>query len=276
MQSACLKTRARETALSDAASPRDPPAAPDASAPFSEDLLLGGQVRLRQPRDGYRAAIDPVLLAASVDAAPGQRVLEAGTGHGAAAICLARRVPGCSVTGIEIQPDLVRLANDNARLNNLSGSVQVMIGDLVRPLPRIAAGGFDHVMANPPYLEAGRADASPEAARAAANVEGEAGLDVWLSFMLRMVRAKGTITLIHRADRLDDILTLLAGQAGEVTVFPIWPKQGRAAKRVIVSARKGIRTPLSLMAGLVMHDADGAYTVGADEILRGAPNLIRT
>lgn len=241
---------------------------------FSEDTLLGGQVRLRQPVEGYRAAIDPVLLAASIDASPGQRVLEAGTGHGAAAICLARRVPDCSVTGIEIQPDLVRLANDNARLNNLAGAVQVMIGDLVRPLPRIAAGGFDHVMANPPYLEAARADVSPDAGRAAANVEGDAGLDVWLSFMLRMVRTKGTITLIHRADRLDDILGLIAGEAGEVTVFPIWPKQGRAAKRVIVRARKGIRTPMSLSAGLVMHEEDGSYTAAADEILRGGPNPI--
>lgn len=251
-----------------------PPASPGIRAAFSEDELLGGQVRLRQPVDGYRAAIDPVLLAASIDAAPGERVLEAGTGHGAAAICLARRVPDCSVTGIEIQPDLVRLANDNARLNDLAGSVQVMIGDLVRPLPRIAAGGFDHVMANPPYLEAARADASPESGRAAANIEGEAGLDVWISFMLRMVRTKGTITLIHRADRLDDILTLLAGQAGETVVFPIWPKQGRAAKRVVVRARKGIRTPLRLSAGLIMHEQDGAYTAAADEILRGGPNPI--
>lgn len=241
---------------------------------FSEDTLLGGQVRLRQPIEGYRAAIDPVLLAASIDASPGQRVLEAGTGHGAAAICLARRVPDCSVTGIEIQPDLVRLANDNARLNDLAGAVQVMIGDLVRPLPRIAAGGFDHVMANPPYLEAARADVSHEAGRAAANVEGDAGLDVWLSFMLRMVRTKGTITLIHRADRLDDILGLLSGEAGEVTVFPIWPKQGRAAKRVIVRARKSIRTPMSLSAGLVMHEEDGSYTAAADEILRGGRNAI--
>lgn len=250
------------------------PGNPDAGGVFSEDALLGGQVRLRQPVSGYRAAVDPVLLAASVDAAPGHRVLEAGTGHGAAAICLARRVPDCSVTGIEIQPDLVRLANDNARLNDLAGSVQVMIGDLVRPLPRIAAGGFDHVMANPPYLEAERADVSPDPGRAAADVEGEAGLDVWLSFMLRMVRTKGTITLIHRADRLDDLLVLLSGQAGEVTVFPIWPKQGRAAKRVIVRARKGIRTPMSLAAGLVMHEDDGAYTAAADEILRGGPNRI--
>lgn len=258
--------------MSEAPEPPEPSRSPDAGDAFSEDALLGGQVRLRQPVSGYRAAIDPVLLAASIDAAAGQRVLEAGTGHGAAAICLARRVPDCSVTGIEIQPDLVRLANDNARLNDLAGSVQVMIGDLVRPLPRVAAGGFDHVMANPPYLEVARADVSPAAGRAAANVEGDAGLDIWVSFMLRMVRTKGTITLIHRADRLDDILAMLSGQAGEVTVFPIWPKQGRAAKRVIVRARKGIRTPMSLSAGLVMHEEDGAYTAAADEILRGGSN----
>ena len=271
MPNVCLKRQARETALSEVPGPSG---ASKAGEAFSEDTLLGGRVRLRQPVDGYRAAIDPVLLAASVDAAPGQRVLEAGAGHGAAAICLARRVSDCSVTGIEIQPDLVRLANDNARLNDLAGQVQIMIGDLVRPLPRIAAGGFDHVMANPPYLESARADISPAARRAAANVEGEAGLDIWLSFMLRMVRTKGTITLIHRADRLDDILRLLSGEAGEVTVFPVWPKQGRAAKRVIVRARKGIRTPMRLSAGLIMHEEDGGYTVTADEILRGGPNPI--
>jgi tRNA1(Val) A37 N6-methylase TrmN6 len=241
---------------------------------MTEDAFLGGQVRLRQPVEGYRAAIDPVLLAASVDAGPGQRVLEVGTGHGAAAICLAHRVPDCAVTGIEIQPALVRLANDNARLNGLSSSVQVMVGDLVRPLPRIAAGGFDHVMANPPYLDAPRADVSPDAARAAANVEGGADLSEWIAFMLRMVRSKGTITLIHRADRLGDILSLLQGQAGEVVVFPLWPKQGIAAKRVIVRARKGIRTPLSMSAGLVMHEDNGGYTAAADEILRGGANVI--
>ena len=90
--------------------------------------------------------------------------------------------------------------------------------------------------------------------------------------MLRMVRTKGTITLVHRADRLDNILTLLSGMAGDVTVFPVWPKHGRAAKRVIVRARKGIRTPMSLSAGLVMHEEDGAYTAAAEAILRGGSN----
>jgi tRNA1(Val) A37 N6-methylase TrmN6 len=253
---------------------RPPIPSPDLPAGLTEDSFLGGQVILRQPVDGYRAAIDPVMLAASVGAEPGQRVLEAGAGHGTTAICLARRVPGCRVTGIELQSGLVRLANDNARLNDLASSVEVMVGDLIRPLPRIAVGGFDHVIANPPFLDAARADTSPDAGRAAANVEGEATLSDWIAFMLRMVRSKGAITLIHRADRLDGILALLQGQAGEAVVFPLWPKRGAAAKRVIVRARKGVRTPMSLSPGLVMHEQDGAYTAAADEILRGGANLI--
>ena len=254
--------------------PDDAAAAPPPE--FSEDSFLDGTVILRQPVDGYRAAIDPIMLAASVTAEPRQRVLEAGTGHGAAAICLARRVPDCHVTGIEIQPDAVRLANDNARLNGLAGKVQVMVGDLVRPLPRIAAGGFDHAMANPPFLDAARADGSPVEGRVAANVEGDAKLGDWIGFLLRMVRAKGTITLIHRADRLDEILALLHGNAGETVVFPLWPKRGVAAKRVIVRARKGIRTPLMVSPGLVLHEDDGTYTEQADAILRGGACPILT
>ena len=254
--------------------PDDAAAAPPPE--FSEDSFLDGTVILRQPVDGYRAAIDPIMLAASVNAEPRQRVLEAGTGHGAAAICLARRVPDCHVTGIEIQPDAVRLANENARLNGLAGNVQVMVGDLVHPLPRIAAGGFDHAMANPPFLDAPRADGSPVEGRAAANVEGDAKLGDWIGFLLRMVRTKGTINLIHRADRLDEILALLHGNAGETVVFPLWPKRGVAAKRVIVRARKGIRTPLTVSPGLVLHEDDGTYTEQADAILRGGACPILT
>ncbi|MEX2455559.1 MAG: methyltransferase [Rhodospirillaceae bacterium] len=244
-------------------------------AGITEDSFLGGQLRLRQPASGYRAAIDPVFLAASVPAQPGERVLEAGTGHGAAAICLGWRVPGCRISGIEKQPDLVRLANDNARLNGLSGCVDVMIGDLARPLPRLSDGGFDHVMANPPFLGASRADAPAQSGRAAAHVEDGAALKDWIGFMLKMVRPKGTVTLIHRADRLDEILALLWDRAGEVVVFPLWPKRGTAAKRVIVGARKGIRTPLTLSAGLVLHEDSGAYTPDADAVLRGAALTLR-
>ncbi len=114
----------------------------------SEDALLGGRVRLRQPKTGYRAAIDPVMVAAAVPAEDGSTVLDVGAGVGAAALCLAARVVGCRVSGIEIQRDLVRLAAGNVTLNGFDGRVEIMIGDLSRPPPRLAAGTFDHLMAN--------------------------------------------------------------------------------------------------------------------------------
>ena len=240
---------------------------PDALPACTEDLFLGGSVRLRQPVSGYRAAIDPVMLAAAVDARPDQRVFEAGAGHGTAALCLARRVPGCRVAGIELQPALARLANDNARLNGLAAQVDVMVGDLGRPPPRVAAGGFDHVMANPPHLDAARPP--PDGAKAFSRVEGNLGLGDWIDFMLRMAKPGGALTLLHRADRLDEILHLLRRRTGGIVVFPLWPKRGRAAKRVVVRARKGNRSPTVVAAGLVVHEDEGGFTPEADAVLRG-------
>lgn len=236
----------------------------------TEDRLLDGRVALRQPRDGFRVAIDSVMLAAAVAAKPGETVLEPGAGAGAAALCLARRIEGCHVTGVELQPDLVRLAGENIRLNGLQRSVDIMVGDLARPPPRLGPGGYAHVMMNPPFLEAARADAPANAGKAAANVEGVLGLDDWIEFSLRMLRLKGTLTIIHRADRLDSLLAELTGRVGEIVVFPLWPgRAAKPAKRVLVRARKGVAAPLRLAAGMVLHEDDGAYTAEADAVLRG-------
>jgi len=138
--------------------------------PCSEDTLLGGRVKLRQPRHGYRAAIDPVLLAAAVPAGDGDTVLDIGCGAGAASLCLASRVEGCRITGIETQRDLVHLANDNVALNGFFGRFVAVQGDLLHPPPRLEPGSFAHVMANPPFLESGLASPSPDMAKAAANI----------------------------------------------------------------------------------------------------------
>ena len=242
--------------------------------PYSEDTLLGGRVKLRQPRQGYRAAIDPVLLAAAVPASAVDSVLDIGCGVGAAALCLATRVAGCRVTGIEAQRELVRLAGDNVMLNDLFGRVVLMVGDLLRPPPRLAPSGFTHVMANPPYLDAAGSTASPDAGKAAATVEGEADIGAWVQFALAMVRPKGSITFIHRADRMEQLLAQLSGRAGEIVVFPLWAGQDKPAKRIVVRARKGVSTPTRLMPGLVLHEADGRYTPAADAVLRGGSGLV--
>jgi tRNA1(Val) A37 N6-methylase TrmN6 len=238
---------------------------------LTEDRLLGGRVVLRQPRSGFRAAIDTVLLAAAVPAKSGQRILDAGAGNGAAALCLAARVPGCCVVGLERDPDLVGLARENAELNDMTNRVEVRRGDIASPPSTFEAGSFDHAMMNPPHLRADRSQASPEPSRAAASQEQGPELGAWIDFALRMLRSKGTLTVIHRADRLDDLLATLRNRAGGVIVFPVWPtRDATAAKRVIVRARKAIATPLVLSPGLVLHEAGGGYTAAADAVLRGA------
>ncbi len=248
--------------------------APISTDETTEDAILGGRVVVRQPREGFRVAIDSVLLAAAVPARAGDLIFEPGTGVGAAALCLLRRVPECRVVGLELQSALAALARENGARNDLGSSFEVVEGDVAAPSSRITPGTFSHVMINPPYLEPARARAPRAAARAAAMVEGEAALDRWIAAALRALRHKGSLTMIHRADRLPDILAALDGRAGETVVFPIWPERLRnRAIRVIVRARKGISAPFRLTGGLVLHAQGGGYAPEAEAVLRDGKPL---
>ena len=235
----------------------------------TEDALLGGRVTLRQPAAGYRVAIDPVALAAAIPAGKGDTVLDVGSGVGAAALCLAARATECRVYGVEIQRDLVRLATENVALNGFEGRVDVMVGDLTRPPPRLAAGSFHHVMCNPPHLAAGSTDPSPNAGKKTSTIEAAGDLAEWVDYCVRMARHKGSVTFIHRADRLDELLCHLRGKAGGIAVYPLWPAADRTrpAKRVIVQATKGGAGPLKLLPGMILHEGEG-YSPAAEAILR--------
>lgn len=246
------------------------------------DAFLGGRVAIEQPVVGYRAAMDPVLLAAAVPAVndrgrrAGGPVLDLGCGVGTAMLCYAARVPHARLVGLERDPDLVALARRNAAANAMADRVEMLAGDILRPPQIVAAGGFAQVMANPPYHEAAGAEASPDPMRAAANREGAARLSDWIEAMLRAAAAKGGLTLIHRADRLSEILALLRGRAGAIRILPLWPRCGQAAKRVVVQARKGVKGPDVLLPGLVLHgdEKEGRrYTPAAEAVLRGGEAL---
>jgi len=236
---------------------------------ITEDRLLDGRIRLLQPAEGYRAAIDPLLLAAALKAGPGQRVLDAGCGVGSAGLCLMARRPDCSVTGLELQPELAELARRNLILNGMAERGQVAQGDLAQA--PFAPGSFDHVMTNPPYHQGG--SLSPHAIKAVANSEGDLALGDWLKACCKLLRPKGTLLVIQRADRLDEMLSALSGRLGGLTVFPLWPKEGREAKRVLLAGRKGSKAPLRLLPGLVLHHEDGSYSPAAESVLRQGGSL---
>jgi len=241
----------------------------------SEDRILGGRVILNQPKDGYRAAVDPVFLAAAVRAEAGERALDLGCGVGAAMLCLAARIDGLAIDGLEVQPALADLARANIRANGVQDRVRAFTGDLLNPPEGLEPESYHHVFANPPYLPGARGNPPPDAAKRLAHVESGADLEAWAAAALKFCRRKGSVTFIHRADRLADLLAALEGRAGETVVFPLWPRAGEAASRVIVRARKGIRTPLQLMGGLAVHDAAGGYTQAADAALKGGELHLR-
>lgn len=219
----------------------------------------GGPLHVLQPRDGLRAGLDAVMLAACVKPVAGLEVLDAGAGAGVVGLCVARRCPWSRVTLVEREPELAELARLNARRNGLSDRVRVIEGDLTAPRARLAELGlvtesFDHVLANPPFHEAGSVRSSPRSLKASASVLGEGDLERWMRFLAAMARPGGHMTVIHRADALRDVLDAIGTRFGGLRVLPLHPRHGEPAVRVIVRGRKGSRAPLALLPGLMLHE----------------------
>lgn len=242
---------------------------------LSDDKFLSGRLRLWQPLRGYRAATDPVLLAAACPAVAGQSVLDLGCGAGAAALCLGTRVPGLALAGLELQAAYADLARRNAARNGLA--MEVTEGD-VRAMPAALRRDFDHVLCNPPYYPAGGTP-SPLAPRAVAMQVEAVTLAAWVGAAARRLRPGGWLTMITGADALPELLSSLT-KLGSATVLPLTPREGRAAKRVILRARKGGKAPFRLLAPFIIHHGathEGdreSYTPKASDVLRGTADLL--
>ena len=249
---------------------------PDSAAPpteVTEDLILGGGVRLRQPRKGYRAGLDAALLAAACDAEADERVLDLGCGPGAAMLAAAARRPGARFWGVERDGIALRLAGENIVLNGFADRMQALDGDVGDGFSGLKLRPFDAVLCNPPFFDDPSRMRAPSPERTGAYL-ADGGLAAWTGFMLKAVREGGTITVIHRADRLGELLGLLSPKAGSIQIRPVHPFAEEPAKRVLVRAVKTGKAPLELLPALVLHDRSGGkHTAQAEAILRGEAAL---
>jgi tRNA1Val (adenine37-N6)-methyltransferase len=235
----------------------------------TEGHLLGRRVMYRQPASGYRSGIEPVLLAASIPARPGEHVLEAGSGAGAALLCLAVRVPGVQVTGVEMQPEMAELAAANVQANGFSG-IEVL-ADRIETVK--LAHPFDHAMANPPYHDAA-GSLSPDPMRETAKRGSTLLIRTWIERLSGALRWHGSLTLVAPAGMVPACLSAMAeSRCPCVAIFPLWPKMGRPAKLVLLRGVKDARTPLQILPGLVLHQPDGSFAQEAQAILGDAAAL---
>ena len=232
------------------------------------DAFIGGQVMLEQPAKGYRAGIDPVLLAASVPAAAGQSVLELGCGTGAALLCLGQRVRELTLYGVEIQSYYAELCRKNAAANGIEA--QIWTADLCTLPQNVTAHTFEHVIANPPYFERALGKASPRADRDIA-FAGDTSMNDWVDAATRRLKPKGWLSMIQKADRLPDLLRAIDSRLGDIAVYPISGRTNRPADRFILRARKGARGPFKLHAPIPLHE--GATHVDDQPDYR--PDIVR-
>ncbi len=240
---------------------------------IEENRVLGARIRLLQPERGYRAGLDAALLAASCDAAPGDRVFEAGCGVGGALLAAAARRPQARFVGVERDPEALALVRRNIELNGLKDQVHAEPGDVAAGFRKLGLEPFDLAMANPPFFDDPGALRGPAPEREGAYL-ADAGLEAWCALLSKAVREGGRVTMIHRADRLADILASLTPKCGSFRIRGIHPYADQPAKRVLVRAVKTGKAPLLLLPPLVLHDRSGAkHTPEAEAILRGEAEI---
>jgi tRNA1(Val) A37 N6-methylase TrmN6 len=235
------------------------------------DRLFDGRLALHQASGGHRIGTDAILLAAGAPPTPRGLIVDVGAGAGAVGLALAQTNPGANVVLLEKNLGAAVLARKNVTANGLEGRVRVIEADLFDALTRRTEGlveAADLVVTNPPFLKIDQSRPSPDADRAMAHVLDEGGIEKWLRASLALLKPGGFFVAIHRADALDTLLASLAGRLGGPEILPVFPKQGEKASRLILRGRKGAKTPLSLLQGLVLHGADGRFTPQTEDIHR--------
>lgn len=238
----------------------------------TEDAILGGRVVMLQPKKGYRVAVDPVLLAASIPAKPGDTILDLGSGTGAASFCLRSRVEGVKISGVESNPDYLALAEESVVMNNWIEDIAFMQGDIRHELDPLEPDTFDWVMANPPFYDDEKYSPSPDEGKSAAHAIG-GGLQPWLDCAAKYLKPDGWFFLIYPGGAEEEALATIRAPFRELRILRIWPKVEGPTKRLIIAARKGGMGMIKEAGTFILHEDNGDYTPAARAVLWDATSI---
>ena len=236
---------------------------------ITQNDFLGGKIKLLQYQTGYRATSDSVLVSAIVQAKSGETILDVGTGTGIILFCLGSRISNLQMTGVDVQNELLALAQQNNILNQQN--IEWIQEDITAKTSKIHGRQFHHVVTNPPFY---REDIVRQNQQTATAFHQSISLDIWIRYCVKHIRPKGTLTLIHRPEALTEILTILSKTAlGGIEVLPIYSKMNQEANRIIIKGILGSKKQLTIHPPFITHTADNKYTKEAEEILRNGKSL---
>ncbi len=228
----------------------------------TKDQILDGSITILQPEKGYRVAIDPILLSAAINIKKDARILDMGCGVGTISLILANRDSSLDITGIDIQSSLIDLAKQNIKLNNLDN---VRFTNL--DIQNAEENNYDIIISNPPYVDKSSYSASDIQSKNIANSEDITDLNTWIKSAYKSLKNAGEFYMIHRADRLDDIIKAMHNKFGNIIICPLFPKPNKSANRIIIYARKNKKDPLKILKGIILHEDNGNYTNQVKDIL---------
>jgi tRNA1(Val) A37 N6-methylase TrmN6 len=231
---------------------------------LTNDSILGGRIKLLQPKIGYRVAIDPIVLAHFVNIKPGEKILDAGCGAGTVSLILKSKEKLAQVTAIDVDEEMCSICRQNSRLNFLEIEVKNIAIERINEDFSLQNRLFDHVVTNPPFFKQKSSRVSES--KKLANFE-TINLADWIASCVKKLKNNGILSIIHQASRIDDILQALKNIAGSVVIIPIFPKKNCAANRVVVQAKKSGKSEAKICFGIVAHNDDGSYSEHMRNIL---------
>ncbi len=227
---------------------------------YTVDAFYSGRIKVYQPKQGFRAGTDSLLLASALDCRTTGEALEMGCGAGGALLTAAHRLTRARLVGLEIDPAMAALAQRGVQANGFEDRVDIIEAN-ANSLPEAWQNRFDLVFSNPPFFELGTIQA-PGTGKEAAYLESVTLKD-WINAMLFALRPKGTFVMVHRAADLARVLSIIERQTGEITVLPVHSYPGAEAKRVLVRARKGLRSgPMRLLEPRYLYHEKGGERRG--------------